>query len=417
MGYKSTLLLRKNKGKETLFPLFNVNYKLFLIFEEMKGFSAICFVFLGFGPLFLFSQTSALDSLRKNRENAVNFRNTLEMISEPATVSGTRFFDYHTGIKKPYLFNGDFQLALTIGGPRYVSGRKHKWVHAFQFIPSTRVRLFQNDPAWQDKSKPVRTPSFFPRLYYLFSPEKFWNTSYKWNFYSGMGFAHHSNGQDGTEFVDFTDTVNLYNGSFSESLILQWLVGGNLRFAPKTIDHGAKIKRKKRLDSKPLAELSYQKTQTLNWKLIYEDHPAYFANQKFYQTGVYGGNRVILNLSYIQSRLFDSWYRDPRSGGWKSLNDKWSKENFRITLNLEYITDLSFYSGGYNHLERISLGNFPKRFNGVLTAYKRILDSRYPALFAQLAYFGSDNYNIYFQKSFYQLRLGLAFAFFDYRKL
>ena len=124
--------------------LFNVNYKVFLIFGQMKAFFTLALLFSVSQTAVSFGQATALDSLLQSRENAQYFRDILELSSEPATLSGTRFFDYHTGIKKTYLFNGDFQVALTIGGPRYHSGNKLKWVHALQFIPSTRVRLFQN---------------------------------------------------------------------------------------------------------------------------------------------------------------------------------------------------------------------------------------------------------------------------------
>lgn len=375
-------------------------------------FTAYLLLFLP-GAAFL-SQTDSLNYLLVSRKNAVHFRNTLELISEPATLSGTRFFDYHSGIKKTYLFNGDFQLALTVGGPKYRSGKKIRFVHALQFIPSTRVRLFQNDTTFQDKSKPVRTPSFYPRVYYFFSPEKLWNTTNKYNFYFGIGAAHHSNGQDGTEFVDFTDTVNIYNGSFSESLIGHFVAGGTITLPSKSLDPAKRLA-KKRMKRKILTELPVRKANSLNWRLIYEYHPSYFANQKFYVHGVYGGNRVITHFFWINSRHSMVYHRI--GSNWKPSTEAYLKESFRLSLIAEYITDLSYNSGGYNHLEKIPLGMARKRLNISFTAYKRILDAKFPALFAQLAYYGSDNYNIYFQKSLFQVRAGLAFAFFEHRKL
>jgi hypothetical protein len=379
-----------------------------------------CLLFFALLPLVTFGQATALDSLMRSRENASAFRDMLELVSEPATVSGAPL-DYHSGIKKPYIFNGDFQLALTIGGPDYATGRKHKWVHALQFIPSTRVRLFQNDTSWQDKSKPVRTPSFYPRLYYFFSPEKLWNTENKRTLYFGLGAAHHSNGQDGTEFVDFTDTVNIYNGSFSESLIIHALIGGNLHFKTRLINNNAQKSRNERVIRKKSqrrtifsVKEAYEKSNSLNWRLLYEYHPSYFANQKFHQHGVYGGNRIILNLTWINSRF---WEKHFYQGTTLMITEKSNMENLRLSLNLEYITDLSYNSGGYENLQKIPLGMTSKRLNAALTAYKPVPSTRFLALFGQLAYYGSDNYNIYFQKSFFQARLGAAFAFFEYRKL
>lgn len=398
---------------EYFISIFNVNYRVFLIFDRMKRILTAYLLFLLPGAT-LFSQADTLENLLASRENAIHFRNTLELIAEPATISGTRFFDYHSGIKKTYLFNGDFQVALTVGGPRYHSGEKLRWVHALQFIPSTRVRIFQNDTVFQDKSKPVRTPSYYPRVYYFFSPEKLWNTTNKYNFYFGIGAAHHSNGQDGTEFVDFTDTVNIYNGSFSESLIAQFIVGGRIMLDHKNLDSKQKLD-KKRMKRKILVELPTQRNNALNWRLVYEHHPPYFANQKFYDHGVYGGNRLITNFSWISSRHYTTYYR--KTGTWAPSGEEQVKESFRLSLIAEYITDLSYNSGGYMHLEKIPLGIMRKRLNVSFTAYKRILDAKFPAIFAQVAYYGSDNYNIYFQKSVFQARVGLAFAFFEYRTL
>jgi hypothetical protein len=99
------------------------------------------------------------------------------------------------------------------------------------------------------------------------------------------------------------------------------------------------------------------------------------------------------------------------------LKYKKIKETNRLSFNFEYITDLSYNAGGYNNLEKIKFTDVSKRLNISLTYYKRFLDSKYPALFAQLAYYGSENYNIYFQKSSFQARIGLAFGFFKYEKL
>ncbi len=368
-----------------------------------------------------FAQNNSLDSLMNSRQSASQFRDVLELISEPATISGTRFFDYHSGIKKPYLFNGEFQLALTMGGPSYFTGRKYKWVHALQFIPCTRVRLFQNDTTWMDKSKPVRTPSYYPRVYYFFSPEKLWNPLRKHRFYFGLGVAHHSNGQDGTEFVDFTDTVNLYNGSFSESLIVHGLVGGNSFLGEKRRTGEFYQKRMQRLETRKAQKNAVyvyadpvSHSNMLNWRLLYEHHPGYFANQKFQEHGVYGGNRLIAQFSWINSRTVVYHYCEEKK---ELAREVFKKEFFRLSLNAEYITDLSYNSGGYLHLEKIPLGLLRKRLNVSFTVYKRFLDSRFPALFGQLAYYGSDNYNIYFQQSFFQARFGLAFAFFEYKRI
>ena len=64
----------------------------------------ICFIiFFIFFNHFCFCQLNsnlvALDSI---------FQKDLEQITEPSNLSGTKYFDYHSGIKKAYLFNGNF---------------------------------------------------------------------------------------------------------------------------------------------------------------------------------------------------------------------------------------------------------------------------------------------------------------------
>lgn len=346
-------------------------------------------------------QKEKIDSILNNYKSSENFRSTLELAQDASTISGTKFFDYHSGIKKAYLFHGDFSLPFTMGGEDYISGRKRAFFHSFQLLLGSRIRIFQNDQGWNDKSKPVRTPSFNPKLYYFLTNQHFWNDNRK--LYCGLGIGHHSNGQDGTEFVDFSDTVNIYNGSFSESLINYGLIGGNFSMMSEKFRYeGNKAKK-----NRSTFALNNSKVLNINWKLGFEYHPPYFANQKFYQSGVYGGNRIFGNIQLLSSKTFSKNF---------GPTYKKNKETNRLTLNFEYITDLSYYSGGFNHLEEIKLTDVQKRLNVNLTYYRRILNSKHPALFAQLAYYGSDNYNIYFQKSTFQARIGIAFGFFKYEK-
>jgi hypothetical protein len=235
----------------------------------------ILFLFTWLISTVLYCQDNFIDSIKKVYASSENFQETLELSQEPSTISGTKFMDYHSGIKKAYIFNGDFQMGITLGGESYISGRKRAWFHALQFVPAARIRILQNDPQYNDKSKPVRTPSFNPRFYYYLTNEHFWNDKRK--IYLGTGIGHHSNGQDGTEFVDFTDTVNIYNGSFSESLINYFLIGGNCRFISEKFRYeGNKIKK-----NKSNFALNNSNILNINWKLGFEYHPPYFANQKF----------------------------------------------------------------------------------------------------------------------------------------
>ncbi|MES2589457.1 MAG: hypothetical protein V4622_10785 [Bacteroidota bacterium] len=306
--------------KKNLFTSFNVIHLQFLIFGTMR---ILLYSLILLVNTQLHCQNVFFDSIKKVYKNSENFRKTVELSQEPSTISGTKFSDYHSGIKKAYLFNGDFQLGITIGGENYVSGKNRAWFHSLQLIPSARIRIFQNDPKWSDKSKAVRTPSFNPKIYYYITNQYFWNKKRK--MYLGTGLGHHSNGQDGTEFVDFTDTVNIYNGSFSESLINYFVIGGN-----KNYKHLFKEKSLNQIKD------TFETEIKLVWKTGFEYHPPYFSNQKFYQTGVYGGNRILGNLQLMSSKTFVK--NKNRKDKTKKLGEK---ETHRLSLNFEYITDLS----------------------------------------------------------------------------
>jgi hypothetical protein len=339
--------------------------------------------------------------------HAEDFRNKIELFSENTTISGTKFTDYHSGIKKPYLFNGKFAFPYTIGGENYISGRKKAFFHVVQFLPSAEIRIFQNDKTFGDKSKPVRTPSFYPKINYFLTSDRFWNSDKK--YFLSVGLGHHSNGQDGTEFVDYTDTVNIYNGSFSESLISYFSIGGIItkksmlfRFVTIPVKKGIFV------NSEGLQV-------NLFWKLGFEYHPVYFSNQKFHQTGLYGGNRFFGNLIFTNSK--GQFSKRLVVKALNAFKHDFQVEKNRLSFSFEYITDRSFYSGGFSSKSEIKLTDFEKRLNLNLTYYRRILASKHPAVFAQLSYSGSDNYNIYFQKSIFQARIGLAFGFFEFEKI
>lgn len=371
----------------------------------MKWFCFNCLIYCIFLNFSTLAQEEKSDSILRIFRNAEDFRNKMELFSDVSTLSGTKFTDYHSGIKKPYLFHGDFSFAYTIGGEDYISGKKKSWYHVIQFVPSAKIRIFQNDPIYGDKSKPVRTPSFYPKIHYFLSNSNFWNNDRK--LFLSVGLGHHSNGQDGTEFVDYTDTVNIYNGSFSESLIGYFAIGGV--FYEFFHDKKKGCKPLKHVEEKSKKRNFSLKTY---WKLGFEHHPVYFANQKFHQTGLYGGNRVFGSITLLTSKNIIP--EKLKTNTFKDFNLSMNIEKNRLCINFEYISDLTFYYGGFDSRSKIMLFDIEKRLNLNITYYRRILKSKHPALFAQLAYYSSDNYNIFFQKSLFQARIGLAFGFFEF---
>lgn len=69
--------------------------------------------------------------------------------------------------------------------------------------------------------------------------------------------------------------------------------------------------------------------------------------------------------------------------------------------------------GSTLNLEKVKAFDMSKRLNLWLTTYYVIGFSKHAALFSQVGYFGSDNYNIYFNQSIWNIRLGLTFGFFE----
>ena len=329
-------------------------------------------------------------SIEDNIESNSSFSAAIKTFSEISHLSGFKYFDYHSGIKKQFLFNGNFAFPFLLSSNKWILGKRKSFFQNFQFSPDIKIRLFQNDSDFADKSKPVRTPSYIPKLSYFFTHQKFWNKIRKSNYYLGISAIHHSNGQDGWEF-DYNDSVvNIYNGSFSESLFFNFMLGGKILLKSKNINP---------------KDIHYNlntsaKINNLFWKVGFDWHPIYFSNQKLHESKLYGGNRFTFNLLFQNLRS-------------KDLNFDNEKEFIRFVFNAEYISDLSFYSGNLKQKNKIKVFDVSKRLNLNLSAYKRLFDLDNLAFFVQIGYFGSDNYNIYFQQSIFIARTGLSLGFFN----
>ena len=105
-----------------------------------------------FKSLFLICLTNLIvfgqldqNEFRENTNLNHSFGNCLQSLVEPSTVSGTKYFDYHSGIKKAFLFNGNFNIPYLIGGEKLMIGKNKRFFQVFQFLPEIKVRIFQND--------------------------------------------------------------------------------------------------------------------------------------------------------------------------------------------------------------------------------------------------------------------------------
>jgi hypothetical protein len=375
-----------------------------------------------FIPSLLFAQTGEerYQALLLRRANTLDFYHRTILITEPSTLSGAGITEWNTSGKKSYVLHADVQMPIAIGGKRYSVGSKKThnryWMSSVHVVPQFKVRIFRDDPAWGDSSLPVRTPSYLPRLTYYGAPAGLWNREKGRFHFLGISAYHHSNGQDGTEFLG--DSVNIYNGNFGENAVFNFLIGGIYQkggISTTLMKRDSILLNKAKND--PITE---HKTihhansiaRTMYWRAGFEWHPVVLSNAEYHQTGVYGGNRIQLQAGWIISPTYQEkiWHNDQ----WEEVGSPKQKELFRIVVNMEYITDRSYYKGTLNNLTEIKLSDLSKRMNLNATGYVRIPGTAHAAGFLSVGYWGSDDYNVYFQKSMFQIRGGLAFAFFDY---
>ncbi|NQU55337.1 MAG: hypothetical protein HQ522_22705 [Bacteroidetes bacterium] len=352
------------------------------------------------------------------RNQTSDFFNTQLVLAEPSTISSKYFFLDKTFNseaalqKKDFVLNADIQIPIGLGGPLW-NIRKIGWLSTVQIIPHFKVRIFDNDNKMGDKSLPVRTPSYIPRLTYYGTHKSLWRIK-AISHYWGISGYHHSNGQDGNEFNE-NGTVNIYNGNFGEQLVFDFIYGGLYTSNPVRYKIGRKgIKVKKRKPNK-MIYYSEKVVHDIYWKVIYEYHSKSLTNKSFKDHSLYGRNRLNLQIGYIKAPIYiTKVFSNTNSGEWHEITQQETKELFRFILNTNYILDNKYSNGDLNSTEQVTIINLQKRLNIYLTGYLRIRGTPYSALFLQAGYWGTDNYNIYFQQSLWQIRAGLALSFFKY---
>lgn len=366
------------------------------------------------------------DSIFSQRNTTVDFYQKQIFFSEPSLLSPI-FFDYNTDDKKPFVLHSDVRLPIGLGGPRWSSRKKNEsfWMSYVEVLPAFKVRIFQNDPAKGDTSIPVRTPSLMAGISYIGTSNKWWNKPIAYDedsnactvsHYIGLTAYHHSNGQDGSELID--NQVNLYNGNFGEQVVFKFFYGGNFIANNSSMGNFYDINhRRENYSGRPKSRRSaLNKEDIFYWRTGFEYHAweVFGTNVVFKEHYLYGRHRIQLQGGYVLTPFFRDVYFNGKE--WVSLNPSkpvTRTEAFRVIANIEYITDLK-YNEGKNvlFLRKVGFFDIRKRLNVDLTAYYILPGTTSSSLFFRLAYFGSDNYNIYFQNSFFELRLGLAFSFF-----
>lgn len=390
----------------------------------------------------------------KDRQNlSESFFDFTKFISNPSTISifGT---DIHKVTeaslnKKMFVLNADIQTPIFIGGKRgYILSKKDKqWFHSLHVIPRFKVRILNEDKLINDKSLPVRTPSYMPGIKYYtsfadwYQPER---GEAKW---LSMAAYHHSDGQYNDEFFaedflsnpDFATSpyksgdINVFDGNFSEMVVFEFGYGYSssnnfsqkeswsfLGFKIPWAESNRYAKNQMRLDSnkldeaRPIFNWSNQQKRVKFAELAIELHPRFSTNEEYLKRKVYGTTR--LNYSWNSSNIILQKKAQKVLVNGKTKyesTDGKEIENSRLNFSFSYILD-----GRYNKINsgittKINWFDFSKRANIVATKYFRMPGTTNSAFFIQSGYYGSDPYNVYFGQSAFILRGGLSFLYFN----
>lgn len=360
--------------------------------------------------------TSVTNRMQWRKENYA-FHRTMRMLQEPSTVTSfTTWTRNKLGYdKKNFVLDADVQMPISFGGKRW-------GLNEIQVIPKFLVRIFRDDPAVPygvhpkgDESLPVRTPSAMPGLAYYRSFRNWWNNHAFPLKFIGLYAYHHSNGQDGPELeiINGQKQVNVYNGNFSEDLVFELIVGGSI-IPPANnavlFSHRNVSKVNTNIPGKQIF-IKIARQQEFYWKLSYEWHPKALSNDVFDSLQMMGRHRLNLRTALLFIPQMAEYIGDGTL--WCNVVPEERFERLRLTGNINYVLDQPYYRGDLDNLEKVDFLNVNRRLNLWISAYWVLGRMGSAALFGQVGYWASDNYNIYFNQSLWQFKVGLAFAFFD----
>jgi hypothetical protein len=267
-----------------------------------------------------------------NQENNVNKEIELTVISQANQGNSYITFPTDIGNIEPLWFEGNVIPNFYL--------RKSKNSHLMGVItPQIIVRMFR------EKSAPVQTPSYMPQitLYYLFKERK--NIK---NFSAFGRITHHSNGQDGTFFLE-NGEINLKSGDFYTNYYETGFIITNINTRFK----------------------AYQ-----FFKSSIEIHPKIWIKDEL--DGLYGRYRWHNTFSIF-----------------KLSSENEQKANFSIKGETTWIL------GNLNNWDNISI----KRLNLSLTLYYQPEFLEDIGFFVQY-YHGADYYNLYFGHRLNIIRFG-----------
>jgi hypothetical protein len=242
--------------------------------------------------------------------------------------------------------------------PYYTVILSHNANLALEVSPKILLRMYN------ERSMPVRTPSYMPRV----------------NFYYGMGktyrnleglflflsWAHHSNGQSGYFYNPDSVTINTLTGNFATNFI----------------EFGPFLKRKP----------THRKLAVDFLKITGEYH----YRQDTYLQGKYGRFRMNMEFQSITVP-----WRIIRMSDYNDWDNVAQLSNRYTTMRLAVKTSLIF-----GDKQNTPATDLLHRFNLSLTTSFRPARLNDLTLFVQY-YYGQDYYNIYFNNTISVLRFGL----------
>lgn len=312
--------------------------------------------------------------------------------------------------KKPFILDSEINTPIAIQSPLGIG--------TIHILPRFKFRIFQNDIDFPfgigDVSLPVRTPSAMPGVAYYFTRNNWWDQEdapiWQKNKYLGLYVYHHSNGQDGIEFDTLQiGKINQYNGNFSEQIVFEFIIGGRFRPIPEVFNLGKKITTMPHLGKKKNVMINNEKEWF--WRTSYEWHPLKLSNPDFSRIYLYPRHRINLQLLYIILPTKVKYIGDGNL--WCMTRPQKKYEKYRFQLDLSYMVDRQFRPETFQPDRNVPFFNIKHRMNISSTFYYILGESQHSALFGQIGYFATDNYNIYFTDRYFVARVGFAFGFFN----
>ena len=130
---------------------------------------------------------------------------------------------------------------------------------------------------------------------------------------------------------------------------------------------------------------------------------------------MYGKYRTQIQFGWIYAPVYQGGIYDRQAHLFKPMYQPERRERFRIWVDMDYIWDVPYRIGPIQNLQNVPIYDITKRLNITVTGSYRIWGTPFAGLFAQVGYYGSDPYNVYFQQSLFFIRAGISAGFLEFK--